>query len=280
MGASRMARIDTPADPSPSSPSRSSVSSGPGDDRLEVTGRWFGVRGQPLHAPDAARARRRPPPAPDRGAGPQAVGRRHRGHMDRRLRLARGARRRHHPAARGLPGHRARPPAPGADAAGATLTPRPRPSDAPRKPPAPRRDPPPPEPAASEPEEPVARGVATGGFRFARAGVPPTPRRAAPQPRAAAPPRAESPPPAAARASRRPPSGPRVARRNRGIGPHRTTFLPLRPRRRARPAPATSPPGTAATASPPHRAPATPRPMPRANAARSRHRLLSSPARR
>ena len=106
-----MARIDTPADPLADLAFEVERFEWTSDDRLLVTGRWFGVRGRrfmrpTLHLRVDGRRRRliavldHKPWAADTEET-----------VDRRLRLARGARHRHHPAARGLPGSRARPPA-------------------------------------------------------------------------------------------------------------------------------------------------------------------------
>ena len=90
---SSMARIDTPADPlTELAFERRALRV---DGRRPPRGHRPLVRRPrpPLHAPDAAPPRRRPPPPPDRGPRPQALGRRHRRPLDRRLRLARRPRR-------------------------------------------------------------------------------------------------------------------------------------------------------------------------------------------
>ena len=108
-----MARIDTPADPLADLAFEVERFTWPSDDRLEVTGRWFGVRGRrfmrpTLHLRVDGRRRRliavldHKPWAADTEE-----------HLDRRLRLARQPRRHRHPAPRGLPGPRPRPAAAG-----------------------------------------------------------------------------------------------------------------------------------------------------------------------
>ena len=101
-----MARIDTPADPLADLAFEVERFKWTSDDRLEVTGRWFGVRGRrfmrpTLHVRVDGRRRRliavldHKPWAADAEQT-----------LDRRLRLARHARGSHHPAPGGLPGRR------------------------------------------------------------------------------------------------------------------------------------------------------------------------------
>jgi hypothetical protein len=151
-----MARIDTSADPLSELTFEIERFEWTAADRLEVTGRWFGVRGQrfmrpTLHLRADGRRRRlialldHKPWAPDTaGLWTAAFAWRgdHTGITDPRLEVSTDI-------VLDLP-------TPGPGVSISPITPRPRPKREPRRPPTPRRTPPAPEPAAVAPTSPPA----------------------------------------------------------------------------------------------------------------------------
>ena len=212
----------------------------------------------PLHPPDPAPARRRPPPAPDRRPGPQALGRRHRGALDRRLRLARRTRRRHHARLEVSPDVVLDLPPPGEDAAGATLTPRPRPTRAPQ---------------AARPAPRTAEAGGGSAARRAQAHAPP----AAVGRAGAAPPPEPAAPPAATEPTAEPPARPTLSSPR---PPRRRPPNPRHLRMRPCPLPEFEPPAAAPRETDRHRPPRRPPPGRARLTARAPRPTTSSSSRR